>query len=175
MAAMIADAAKRKRTRNAVLRRQTELAFTGPLGLVAYAKCILLARSAEAPMRRPPSSAANESWPHEQFCQSAFDPSKAVVAQGTPRAAMSDLGLSGFFLRQCRLVLPLFPKNGLNPQNRTSVVSLYLVTIPNMPHAVDIKVNAPIGIVWVGGIARARLTDFQRVANLRDVRPTKMI
>ena len=27
-----------------------------------------------------PSSAAKESWPHEQFCQSAFDPAKAVVA-----------------------------------------------------------------------------------------------
>ena len=24
-------------------------------------------------MRWPPSSAANESWPHEQFCQSVFD------------------------------------------------------------------------------------------------------
>ena len=92
MAAMIADAAKRKRARNTVLRRQTELALTGPLGLVACAKCILLARSPESPMGWPPSSAANESWPHEQFCQSAFDPSKAVVAQGTPRAAMSDLG-----------------------------------------------------------------------------------
>ena len=90
MAAMIADAAKRKKARNTVLRRQTELALTGLLGLVACAKCILLARSPESPMGRPPSS--KESWPHEQFCQSAFDPSKAVVAQGTPRAAMSDLG-----------------------------------------------------------------------------------
>jgi hypothetical protein len=64
------------------------LAFTGPLGLVACAKGILLARSPESPMRWPPSSAANESWPHEQFCQSAFDALKAVVARGTPRAAI---------------------------------------------------------------------------------------
>jgi hypothetical protein len=35
-------------------------------------------------MGRPPSSVAQESRPHDQFCQSAF-----VVAQGTPRAAMS--------------------------------------------------------------------------------------
>jgi hypothetical protein len=74
-AATIADAAKRKRARNAILRRQTEFAFTGPLGLVACAKCILLARSPDSPMRRPPSSAANESWPREKFCQSVFDDS----------------------------------------------------------------------------------------------------
>jgi hypothetical protein len=36
---MIADAAKSERARNIVLRRQTEFAFTGPLGLVARAKC----------------------------------------------------------------------------------------------------------------------------------------
>jgi hypothetical protein len=36
--AMIADAAKSERARNIVLRRQAELAFTGPLGLVACAK-----------------------------------------------------------------------------------------------------------------------------------------
>jgi hypothetical protein len=93
-AAMIADAAKRKTARNAVLRRQTELAFTGPLGVEACAKCILLARSLKSPVAWPPGSAANESWSHEQFCQSAVDPSKAVVAQGTRRAAMSDLGQS---------------------------------------------------------------------------------
>jgi hypothetical protein len=108
MAAMIADAAKRKRARNAVLRRQTELAFTGPLGLVACAKGILLARSPESPMRWPPSSAANESWPHEQFCQSAFDASKAVVARGTPRAAMSDLSHSRRF-RDVRHMSALLP------------------------------------------------------------------
>jgi hypothetical protein len=39
--AMIADAARSKRPRNIVLRRQTELAFTGPFGLVVCAKYFL--------------------------------------------------------------------------------------------------------------------------------------
>jgi len=38
---MIADAAKSERARNIVLRGRTELAFTGPLGLVACTKCFL--------------------------------------------------------------------------------------------------------------------------------------
>ena len=47
--AMIADAAKSERARNIVLRRQTKLAFTGPLGLVACAKCLLgIARTSRA-------------------------------------------------------------------------------------------------------------------------------
>ena len=38
---MIADAAKSKMARKIVLRRQTGMDFTGPLGLVACAKCFL--------------------------------------------------------------------------------------------------------------------------------------
>ena len=36
-----ADAAKSKMARKIVLRRQTGMGFTGPLGLVACAKCFL--------------------------------------------------------------------------------------------------------------------------------------
>jgi hypothetical protein len=50
--AIIADAARSKRPRIIILRRQTKLAFTGPFGLAVCAKCLLAAFLSIASVQR---------------------------------------------------------------------------------------------------------------------------